>query len=62
MMDRQFDAGGGRTLIARADAIWLWPGVPLAMVSEHEIKPLPEVWVSFWVASLNNSPGLADIA
>jgi hypothetical protein len=44
---------GPRTLIAKDGAVWIWPGIPLAMEQDGAVKPLPRHWVRSWVTALH---------
>jgi hypothetical protein len=44
---------GPRTLIAKDGAVWIWPGIPLAMEQDGAIQPLPRHWVRSWIAALH---------
>ena len=54
-----FDSGSDwlrdrpRTLIAKDGAVWIWPGIPLAMEQDGSVQTLPNGWVRFWVAALH---------
>jgi hypothetical protein len=42
-----------RTLIVKDGAIWMWPGIPLAMEQGGIVKPLPSHWVRAWISMLH---------
>jgi hypothetical protein len=44
---------GPRTLIAKDGAVWIWPGIPLAMEQDGAVQPLPDHWVRSWVTALH---------
>jgi hypothetical protein len=49
-------AGGrARTLLATAEAVFLWPGIPLTEKYEGFIVPMPQGWVRYWTARLHGA-------
>jgi hypothetical protein len=44
---------GPRTLIAKDGAVWIWPGIPLAMEQDGAIQPLPRRWIRSWITALH---------
>jgi hypothetical protein len=44
---------GPRTLIVKDGAVWMWPGIPLAMEQDGIVQPLPRQWVRSWVTALH---------
>ena len=44
---------GPRTLIAKDGAVWIWPGIPLAMEQDGAIQPLPRRWVRSRIRALH---------
>jgi hypothetical protein len=42
-----------RTLIAKDGAVWMWPGIPLAIKQDGTVQPLPREWVGPWVSALH---------
>jgi len=44
---------GPRTLIVKDGAVWMWPGIPLAMEQSGVVQPLPRHWVRSWISALH---------
>jgi hypothetical protein len=48
-----------RTLVAKGDAVWIWPGIPLTVRRDSEILPAPAETIRFWITRLHG-PGALD--
>ena len=38
-----------RTLVAKGDAVWIWPGIPLTLQRGTEILPVDAETIRFWI-------------
>lgn len=47
-----------RTLVARADAVWIWPGIPLTLRRGIEIVPVAAETIRFWITRLHGPDAL----
>jgi len=41
-----------RTLLARADHVWMWPGIPLTEKRGAACVPIPADAARFWISQL----------
>jgi hypothetical protein len=48
-----------RTLVAKDDTVWIWPGIPLTRQCGDEILPVAAETVHFWITRLHG-PGALD--
>jgi hypothetical protein len=60
--DDAADMAGGRarTLLATAEAVFLWPGIPLTEKHDGFIVPMPQGWVRYWTARLHGAQAQDD--
>jgi hypothetical protein len=42
-------------VIVKDGAIWMWPGIPLAMEQDGLVQPLPSRWIRSWINMLHGS-------
>lgn len=47
-----------RTLVAKDDAIWFWPGIPLTLHRGAEILPIAAENIRFWITRLHGPEAL----
>jgi hypothetical protein len=49
---------GPRTLVAKGDAIWIWPGIALTLRRGTEILPVDAETIRFWITRLHGPDAL----
>ena len=55
---RERQADRPRTLIARGDHVWMWPGIPLTLRRGPAIVAVPAETVHFWITRLHGPDAL----